>query len=429
MSFIIPNAIDTTGSNRYNSLDQAEPDALDFQVLGNRTTGILSGAAVTAQTVPNYTVAVSNGFAVLNGQVYAINSNPAFALPTVPSNSRFDIIVGRLTGGSLVLTAITGPDSASNPSFPPTPDRMTTVVGVPLTTYINPTTDVILAAIFRSGAASITRAHIVDKRVNVASTTLRGDIVPSNEFGNNGDLYYKSNLSGPAGLYAKIADTWIPLTGVTPEPETEEEPPSVPIVLPGGGVPVGTVITWVGSTSPDSTMWAECTGQAVARVGSYETLFSVLGTAYGTGDGSTTFNLPDFRGHFLMGLPAGRTLGTAYGAQNNQINLTFAQMPPHDHPVGSLQTIANGDHNHSTDSGGNPNFRDGLILRSSLANSASGSLTFQTASTGVTLGIGSTNVRGGHGHTITGNTGLSGSGNAVTIEPRNYGVRYFIKYA
>jgi microcystin-dependent protein len=264
----------------------------------------------------------------------------------------------------------------------------------------------------------------------VATTTLRGNIVPSNDFGNNGDLYYKSNLSGPAGLYAKIADTWIPLTGVTPEPETEEEPPSVPIVLPGGGVPVGTVITWVGSASPDSTMWAECTGQAVARVGSYETLFSVLGTAYGTGDGSTTFNLPDFRGHFLMGLPAGRSLGIAYGAQDNQINLAINQLPQHNHSGTSLQTVPNGDHTHSTDGTGNPNFREGLILRSSLSSSSTGgSLTFQTASTGVTLGIGSTNVRGGHGHTIVGNTGDTGSGSAITIEPRNYGVRYFIKYA
>ena len=426
MSFIIPNAIDTTGSNRYNALDQAEPDALDFQILGNRTTGVLTGATVTAQTVPNYTVAISNGFAVLNGQVYPINSNPAFSLPTVPGNNRFDIIVARLTAGSLVLTAITGPDSVNNPSFPPTPDRMTTVVGVPLTTYINPETDVILASVFRAGAAAITRAHIVDKRVNVASTTLRGDIVPSNTFGNNGDLYYKSNLTGDAGLYAKIAGTWIPLTGVV-QPEDPEESP-VPIVLPGGGVPVGTVITWVASTPPDNSMWAECNGALVNRVGAYKPLFDVINTTYGVGDGSTTFALPDFRGHFLMGLPAGRSLGTAYGAQNNQVTISTAQLPRHTHPAGTLNTIANGDHNHSTDGAG-VNFISGIILRSSLSSTASGSLTFQTASTGVTLGIGSTNVRGGHGHTISGATGETGSGSALDIEPRNYGVRYFIKYA
>lgn len=427
MSFIIPNAIDTTGSNRFNSLDQAEPDALDFHILGNRTTGVLTGCEVTAQTVANYTVAVSNGYAVLNGNVYAINSNPSLALPTVPSNTRFDIIVGRLTAGSLVLTSITGPDSASNPSFPPTPNRMTTVVGAPLTSYINPDTDVILAAVLRSGAANITRAHIVDKRVNVSTPTLRGDIVPSNTFGSNGDIYYKSAVSGPAGLYAKIAGTWIPLTGMTPD--EEEAPPPIPIVLPGGGLPIGALMTWVASTSPDTSMWIECLGQTVSRTGAYASLFALLGTTYGAGDNSTTFGLPDFRGHFLMGMPSGRSLGTAYGAQNNEVTLTTSQLPQHNHSAGGLQTVANGDHNHSTDSNGASTFIAGMMLRSSQSLTSSGSLTFQTSASGVTLGIGATNTRGGHGHTLTGNTGNAGSGGAVSVEPRNYGVRYFIKYA
>lgn len=427
MAFIIPNAIDTTGSNRYNSLDQAEPDALDFQLLGNRSTGVLSGCEVAAQTVANYTVTVTSGYVLLDGVVYPVSSNPSLSLPAVPSNNRFDILVARLVSGSMVLTVVSGPDSASNPSFPPTPDRMTTTVGVPVNTYINPDTDVILASVFRAGAASITKAHIVDKRVNIPTTTLRGDSVPSNTFGNNGDLYYKSDLAGDAGLYVKITGTWIPLTGVT-IPEEEEAAP-VPVVLAGGGVPVGSVITWVASTAPDTTAWVECNGQAISRTGTYSALFGVLGTTYGTGDGSTTFNVPDFRGHFLMGLPTGRNLGTAYGAQNNQVTISTAQLPQHNHSATGLQTVANGDHNHSTDTNGNPNYIAGIMLRSSLAASSSGSLTFQTSTTGKTLGVGSTNNRGSHQHTITGNTGDTGSGSALTIEPRNYGVRYFIKYA
>lgn len=415
MPFVIPNATDTTGSNRYNSLDQAEPDSLDFQLLGSRSTGVLSGGEVTPQTVANYTVAISSGHVLLNGVVYAISSNPALALPTVPSGNRFDLIVARLVSGSMVLTSVSGPDSASNPSFPPTPNQMTTIVGVPTNNWINPDTDVVLAAVLRAGAANITRSHIVDKRLPVTASTLRGDSVPANTFGNDGDLYYKTPLLGDAGLYVKLNGVWTQVGTGTATP-----------VAP---TPVGAVITWVSSTAnPDTASWLECIGQEVSRT-VYSSLFSVIGTAYGAGDGSTTFKLPDFRGHFLMGLPSGRSVATAYGAINNEITLTTSQIPQHNHPVGTLDMVENGAHTHTTETNGNPNFREGIMLRSSLSTTAFGSLTVQPAGEGFTLGIGTTNSRGSHKHTITGNTGNTGSGTTVNIEPRNYAVRYFIKYA
>jgi microcystin-dependent protein len=53
-----------------------------------------------------------------------------------------------------------------------------------------------------------------------------------------------------------------------------------------------------------------CDGRAVSRT-VYASLFSALGTAYGTGDGSTTFNIPDFRGRFARYMD---NMGTAQGA-------------------------------------------------------------------------------------------------------------------
>lgn len=47
--------------------------------------------------------------------------------------------------------------------------------------------------------------------------------------------------------------------------------------------------------------WFLCDGQAISRT-TYATLFSIIGTNFGAGDGSTTFNLPDYRGKFLRGL-------------------------------------------------------------------------------------------------------------------------------
>src|SRR5690606_40258069 len=60
-----------------------------------------------------------------------------------------------------------------------------------------------------------------------------------------------------------------------------------------GVVPVGATIEWWSPTPPPG--WLVCAGQAVSRT-DYAELFAVFGTRYGSGDGSTTFNLPDLRG-------------------------------------------------------------------------------------------------------------------------------------
>jgi microcystin-dependent protein len=62
--------------------------------------------------------------------------------------------------------------------------------------------------------------------------------------------------------------------------------------------PPGSIIAYIGSTSPSG--WFICNGSAISRI-TYSDLFAVLGTNFGVGNGSTTFNLPDYRGAFLRG--------------------------------------------------------------------------------------------------------------------------------
>lgn len=67
--------------------------------------------------------------------------------------------------------------------------------------------------------------------------------------------------------------------------------------------PIGTVVDYAGASVPapaEGVTWAFAYGQAVSRT-TYATLFDRLGTAYGVGDGSTTFNLPDYRGRVGAG--------------------------------------------------------------------------------------------------------------------------------
>lgn len=63
-------------------------------------------------------------------------------------------------------------------------------------------------------------------------------------------------------------------------------------------LPVGTIWDYAGSTAP--TGWFLCAGQAISRT-TYVELFTVISTTYGTGDGSTTFNIPDLRGRSTFG--------------------------------------------------------------------------------------------------------------------------------
>lgn len=92
------------------------------------------------------------------------------------------------------------------------------------------------------------------------------------------------------------------------------------IVLGGDTTPVGTTIMF-NSPSPPPGYVIE-NGLAVPRVGQYAALFSVIGTSFGSGNGSTTFNLPESRGEFVRALDSGRGVDNARtigSAQNHQL--------------------------------------------------------------------------------------------------------------
>jgi hypothetical protein len=77
--------------------------------------------------------------------------------------------------------------------------------------------------------------------------------------------------------------------------------------------PPGAIMTFAMSAAP--TGWLYCNGQQVSRV-TYAALFSAIGTTYGAGNGSSTFNLPDLRGEFIRGWDNGRGIdtGRAFGS-------------------------------------------------------------------------------------------------------------------
>lgn len=89
--------------------------------------------------------------------------------------------------------------------------------------------------------------------------------------------------------------------------------------------PVGTVVMFAGATAPDG--WMKCDGSALPRA-SYHTLYGIIGTGYGGGDGITTFNLPNMTGKFPQGNgTVGATGGSATHAHSSATGLAGAGTP------------------------------------------------------------------------------------------------------
>lgn len=86
---------------------------------------------------------------------------------------------------------------------------------------------------------------------------------------------------------------------------------------PSNVVPVGAVMDFAMSTAP--TGWLKANGAAISRI-TFSALFAVIGTTWGAGDGSTTFNIPDYRGKFRRasddgaGIDAGRVFASPQAA-------------------------------------------------------------------------------------------------------------------
>lgn len=123
-------------------------------------------------------------------------------------------------------------------------------------------------------------------------------------------------------------------------------------------LPSGTLIDFAGTVEPSG--WLLCDGRAVSRT-TYAALFASISTAFGSGDGSTTFNLPDFRGRFAryndnMGTAQGaasRDTGRVHGtSQSDQIQNHNHNLPFYSGSPSSCGNTSNFVRNATNDTGG-----------------------------------------------------------------------------
>jgi len=190
--------------------------------------------------------------------------------------------------------------------------------------------------------------------------------------------------------------------------------------------PPGTVVAFAGPSGRVPTGWLLCDGRAVQRVGTYAKLFTAIGVFHGIGDGTTTFNIPDYRGRFLRGVDytanrdpdhnARTVVGAGTGVVSNEVGSVQANVTAR--PNNAFGTDSQGSHTHGNgnfnqllEGAGTPPF--GSVTPTGFDNGGTNELDILNHATMLTAGA--------HTHTITG-------GGDNETRPLNGYVNYIIKF-
>ncbi|NDD53290.1 tail fiber protein [bacterium] len=198
------------------------------------------------------------------------------------------------------------------------------------------------------------------------------------------------------------------------------------VLLQNVSIPVGQINAYAGASAP--TGWLVCNGDPVSRT-TYATLFGIISTTYGSGDGSTTFNLPDLRRRTPIGTGSSDSLGgsdaVAYASRSSTQSHT---VPAHYHGMGTGATLAvdiahthssanitgtvggsDGTHTHTITDPGHIHSVDRTASATSFGNVARVALPDGSGNQGTTTAIVSSNTTGisinstnsGHGHSFS----------------------------
>lgn len=203
--FTVPNATDF-GLGNIASLDQSEPDSLDFSSIGDHRHGVISGGTVTAvasaagNATPAYLNVTLGTVEVRIGNTYGsiTGSTVVVAAAPISSDTRFDIIVAYNNSGTFQFDVVQGTSSATNPVFPTLTDTQIPLYAVYVKNTFNTT---------------YTTELVVDKRAFASSSLSRvASGAPAGGTGSVGDTYVTTTSpsnTGQSHVYVKTgASTW-----------------------------------------------------------------------------------------------------------------------------------------------------------------------------------------------------------------------------
>jgi len=265
----------------------------------------LNELEVTQNSSPGMSVFVKSGEAWVQGNYYGNSATLTLAITAAnPTYGRIDRVILRndITGQRRISACVL----EGTPSNMPSPPELT---------HTDDLWEIPLASVMvGAGVTSITGANITDERdmeeCGVAapravriSDLLTGDPLDM-------DNHKIENVATPVDDHDGAPLSFIEGVSLT--------------------IPVGTVHCFAGSTIPDD--WMECDGTTISRI-TYAALFAVIGTSYGVGDGSTTFNLPLGRGRSIFGYDSTQTEFDTVGETGGEKThvLITAELPAHTH--------------------------------------------------------------------------------------------------
>jgi hypothetical protein len=203
--FTVPNATDF-GLGNIASLDQSEPDSLDFSSIGDHRHGVISGANVTAvssaagNATPAYINVTLSAVEVRIDNTYGSIAGSTVVVAAAPINTdtRFDIIVAYNNSGTFQFDVVQGTASSTNPVFPTLAATQIPLYAVYVKNTFNTT---------------YTTQLVVDKRAFSSSSLSRvASGAPAGSTGSVGDTYVTTTApsnSGQSHIYVKTgASTW-----------------------------------------------------------------------------------------------------------------------------------------------------------------------------------------------------------------------------
>ena len=340
----------------------AAPSWLSTVPVANGGTGATTAAA--ARTGLGATTLGGNMFTLTNPSAVTFPRFNADNTVSALSAADFRTAIGAGTGGGTV-TSVTGTSPISVSSGTTTP--VISLSTVPVT----------------SGGTGSTAATVQGGVVYGSSSSS----MASTAAGTSGQVLTSNGTSAP---------TWSSTASI-------------------GVAPVGSIMIWAGSTAP--TGWLLCDGTAYSTA-AYPALYAVIGTTYGSGSG--TFLVPNLKGKIPVGLDASQTQFDVRGETGGEKThiISTAELPAHNHGVGTLATSNTGSHTHPYTA---PNNSPTSDKADDDGCSSCIPITPRTVA-------GTTSSSGDHTHSISGSTANSGSGTAMNVLQPYIVLYYIIKY-
>lgn len=264
MAFTLPNAI-AYGST-IAALEQAEPDSVDFQILGDNRNFVISGGDVTSvvQNATQYIdMAVSSSEVYINSTFGSISSGTVTIAAAPGSGSRFDIVCALNNAGTFSYAVVTGTVSTTNPVFPA------------IASGYLPLYAVLVRADLKT--STLSRVYVDKRRLTPPAVVRSGSATPTG--GSSGDFYFKTGAiaSGQSNLWFNNAGTWQNLAGYVYPIDTAATANTLVARGSGGSISGGTITA--------SSFSGPLTGNVTGNVTG-----TVTGSLVGNASTATAFN-------------------------------------------------------------------------------------------------------------------------------------------